>query len=154
MTRTILHVFAILMLVFAFSGASASRTQPFYDRYRGQGFSALGFPSNDFAGQESGSDSEIAALCRSSCGVGLPMFSKVQVKGANAHPVYVYLTSLPEPIGGPAEWNFQKCLIDRNREVVARFVPRVSPKDPGLVAEIERLLAQPDPKPPSARLAR
>lgn len=206
MTRTILHAFAILMLVFAFSGASASRTdgvktagassllgleavrldgtvesleryrgqvvlvvntasrcgytpqydglQALYDRYRGQGFSVLGFPSNDFAGQEPGSDSEIAAFCRSSYGVGFPMFSKVQVKGANAHPVYVYLTSLPAPIGGPVEWNFQKYLIDRNGEVVARFAPRVSPKDPGLVAEIERLLAQPDPKPPSARLAR
>ncbi len=206
MTRTILHSFAILALVFAFSGASTSQTngmnsgeassllgleaarldgtveslvryrgqvvlvvntasrcgytpqydglQALYERYRGQGFSVLGFPSNEFAGQEPGSDPEIGAFCRSKYGVGFPMFSKVRVKGADTHPVYRYLTSLPEPIGGPVQWNFQKYLVDRNGEVVARYAPGVNPQDPGIVAEIERLLAQPVPNPPSARLAR
>jgi glutathione peroxidase len=88
----------------------------------------LGFPSNDFGRVE------------------FPMFSKVSVKGPDAHPVYVYLTSLPEPIGGPVQWNFEKYLVDRNGTVVARYASRVRPQDPGLVGEIERLLSVPRPE--------
>jgi glutathione peroxidase len=124
--------------------------QALYDRYRAQGFSVLGFPANDFGRQEPGSDSQIRAFCRSNYGVEFPMFSKVRVNGANAHPVYVYLTSLPEPIGGPVQWNFQKYLVDRRGEVVARYAPGVSPRDPGLVDAIERLLAEPRPGEPEA----
>jgi glutathione peroxidase len=120
--------------------------QALYDRYREQGFTVLGFPSNDFAGQEPDSDLEIAAFCRSNYGVGFPMFSKVRVNGADAHPVYVFLTSLPKPLGGPVQWNFQKYLVDRSGEVVARYAPRVSPRDPDLVAKIEGLLAEPRPE--------
>jgi glutathione peroxidase len=127
--------------------------QALFDRFRGQGFSVLGFPSNDFAGQEPRSNSEIGAFCRSNYGVGFPMFSKVHVKGIDVHPVYFYLTSLPQPIGGPVEWNFQKYLVDRNGAVVARYAPAVSPTDPDLVAEIERLLAEP-PAAPRAGIAR
>jgi glutathione peroxidase len=117
--------------------------QSLYDRYRGQGFSVLGFPSNDFGGQEPGSDPEIGAFCRSIYGVEFPMFSKVRVQGAEAHPLYAYLTSLPKPLGGPVQWNFQKYLVDRSGAVVARYAPRVRPQDPDLVAKIEQLLAQP-----------
>jgi len=128
--------------------------QALYDRYRSQGFSVLGFPSNDFGGQEPGSDPEIGAFCRSNYGVEFPMFSKVRVKGPDVHPVYAYLTSLPEPVGGAVQWNFQKYLVDRNGKVVARYASRVTPQDPALVGEVERLLAEPRPESPRAELAR
>jgi glutathione peroxidase len=71
------------------------------------------------------------------------MFSKVRVLGADAHPVYAYLTSLPKPIGGAVEWNFQKYLVDRNGDVVARFESETEPDDPALVTALERLLSEP-----------
>lgn len=111
-----------------------------YERYRERGFAVLGFPANDFAGQEPGTDSEIATFCRATYGVEFPMFSKITVKGAGQHPLYRKLTGLPEPIGGEVEWNFQKYLVDRSGQVVARFVPRTAPDDPALVAQLEALL--------------
>jgi len=117
--------------------------QALYERYRDQKFSVLGFPSNDFGKQEPGDDRQIGAFCKSNYGVEFPMFSKVVVRGPNAHPVYAYLTSLPKPIGGPVEWNFQKYLVDRKGNVVARFEPDTEPEDPALVSAIDRLLAEP-----------
>jgi len=116
--------------------------QNLYERYRGHGFDVLGFPSNDFGRQEPGTDAQIGAFCRANYGVEFPMFSKVNVKGPDAHPVYAYLTSLPEPIGGPVQWNFQKYLVDRKGVVVARYAPGVQPDDADLVGEIERLLTE------------
>ena len=113
-----------------------------YERYRDKKFSVLGFPSNDFGEQEPGDDRQIGAFCKSNYGVEFPMFSKVRVLGADAHPVYAYLTSLPKPIGGPIEWNFQKYLVDRKGTVVARFESETEPNDPALVAAIERLLSE------------
>ena len=127
--------------------------QALYERYASQGFSILGFPSNDFGGQEPGNDREIGAFCKANYGVAFPMFSKVRVKGPDAHPVYAYLTSLPAPIGGEVEWNFQKYLVDRDGNVVARYASGVKPRDPALVAEVERLLAESRPEPPTAALA-
>jgi glutathione peroxidase len=117
--------------------------QTLYERYRENKFNVLGFPSNDFGEQEPGDDRQIGAFCKSNYGVGFPMFSKVRVLGADAHPVYAYLTSLPKPVGGPVEWNFQKYLVDRNGNVVARFESETEPDDPALVAAIERLLSEP-----------
>ena len=111
-----------------------------YEKYRGQGFEILGFPANDFAGQEPGSDAEIAEFCRLNYGVEFPMFSKISVKGDGKHPLYQYLTGLPEPVGGEVQWNFQKYLVSRQGEVVAKFDPRVAPTDPKLVGKIEELL--------------
>jgi glutathione peroxidase len=113
-----------------------------HERYRGRGFAVLGFPANDFAGQEPGSDAEIAAFCRATYGVEFPMFSKISVKGAGQHPLYQKLTGLPEPIGGEVEWNFQKYLVNRSGEVVARFVPRTAPDAPALVSQLEALLEE------------
>jgi len=113
-----------------------------YEKYQGRGFAVLGFPSNDFGGQEPGSDAEIATFCRSTYGVKFPMFSKIHVKGEQAHPLYQQLTALPEPIGGPVGWNFQKYLVDRNGQVVARYSPRTQPDDAELVARIEALLSE------------
>ncbi len=128
--------------------------QSVYDRYRERGFSVLGFPSNDFGNQEPGADREIGAFCRSNYGVEFPMYSKVKVRGDEAHPVYVYLTSLPKPIGGPVQWNFQKYLVDRDGTVVARFSAGTRPSDPKLLARIENLLDAPAPSERTAHVGR
>lgn len=117
--------------------------QALYERYREKKFSVLGFPSNDFGEQEPGDDRQIGAFCKSNYGVEFPMFSKVRVLGADAHPVYAYLTSLPAPVGGAVEWNFQKYLVDRSGKVVARFASETEPDDPALVSALERLLSEP-----------
>jgi len=113
-----------------------------YDRYRERGFAVLGFPSNDFAGQEPGSNAEIAQFCRGKYGVRFPMFEKLRVKGPDRHPLYAALTGLPGPLGGEVAWNFQKYLVDREGRVVAKFAPRVEPRDDQLTSRIEELLAQ------------
>jgi glutathione peroxidase len=113
-----------------------------YEKYQGQGFAVLGFPANDFAGQEPGSEAQIAEFCRSTYGVKFPMFGKITVKGDAKHPLYQKLTGLPAPIGGEVQWNFQKYLVDRKGEVVAKFDPRTAPDDPVLVSRLEELLAE------------
>jgi len=113
-----------------------------YESRKDRGFVVLGFPANEFAGQEPGSDAQIADFCRSTYGVRFPMFSKIVVKGEGIHPLYERLTSLPPPVGGEVKWNFQKYLVDRRGEVVAKFDPKVAPDDPALVERIEALLAE------------
>jgi glutathione peroxidase len=113
-----------------------------YRKYKDRGLVVLGFPANDFAGQEPGTDHEIAQFCRSTYGVEFPMFSKITVKGARMHPLYQELTSLPAPLGGDVKWNFQKYLLDRQGNVVAKFEPQVKPEDPALVQKLEELLSQ------------
>ena len=113
-----------------------------YAKYKGKGFAVLGFPANDFMGQEPGTDAQIADFCRSTYGVDFPMFSKITVKGEDKHPLYQELTGMPAPIGGEVAWNFQKYLVDRKGSVVAKFDPRTAPDDPALVAQIEELLAK------------
>jgi glutathione peroxidase len=112
-------------------------------RYEKRGFAVLGFPANDFAGQEPGTNAEIATFCRSTYGVSFPMFEKISVVGDGMHPLYRRITGAPAPVGGPVEWNFQKYLVTRRGEVVARFPPRTAPDDPALVARLESLLAEP-----------
>jgi len=113
-----------------------------YEARKDEGFAVLGFPANEFAGQEPGSDGEIADFCRSTYGVKFPMFSKIVVKGDGIHPLYAYLTSLPAPLGGEIQWNFQKFLVDRTGRVAARFDPRTPPDDPTLIAKLEALLGE------------
>lgn len=113
-----------------------------YEARKDEGFAVLGFPANEFAGQEPGSDGEIADFCRSTYGVKFPMFSKIVVKGDGIHPLYAYLTSLPAPLGGEIQWNFQKFLVDRTGRVAARFDPRTPPDDPALIAKLEALLGE------------
>lgn len=112
-----------------------------YDRYRERGFAVLGFPANDFLGQEPGTNEEIAEFCRATWSVEFPMFAKISVKGEGKHPLYRFLTSRPAPIGGEIEWNFQKFLVDREGRIVERFAPATRPEDPRLVGRIEALLA-------------
>jgi len=119
--------------------------QELYTRYQGKGFEILGFPANDFGAQEPGTDEEIAQFCEMNYGVTFPMFSKISVKGDDMHPLYQELTSMPEPIGGEVRWNFQKYLVDREGNVVAKLHPKMVPEDPELVAKVEELLEQPAP---------
>jgi len=113
-----------------------------YEKYKDRGFVVLGFPANDFASQEPGSDAQIGDFCRSTYGVKFPMFSKISVKGSAMDPLYQELTRLPAPLGGEVKWNFQKYLLDRSGKPVAKFEPRTTPEDPALVGKIEELLAQ------------
>jgi len=111
-----------------------------YEQYAERGFAVLGFPANDFRGQEPGTDEEIAEFCSATYGVKFPMFSKIAVTGDEKHPLYEYLTTLPEPVGGEVTWNFQKYLVDREGNVVKMFSPRMTPDDPEVVTSIESLL--------------
>ncbi len=117
--------------------------QALYLEQHERGLTVLGFPSNDFGQQEPGSDAQIGAFCKKNYGVEFPMFSKVKVNGPEAHPLYAWLTSQPEPVGGPVQWNFQKYLVDRDGRVVQRYASSVKPSSRELRAEIDRLLAQP-----------
>jgi glutathione peroxidase len=100
-----------------------------YRVYHGRGFTILGFPCNQFGGQEPGSAAEIEAFCRSDYGVSFPMFDKIEVNGANAHPLYRFLTQEKRGLLGTAsiKWNFTKFLIDRAGQVTARYSPRKKP---------------------------
>ena len=114
-----------------------------HTKLKGRGFAVLGFPSNDFMGQEPGTEKDIKEFCRLTYGVKFPMFEKVSVVGDKATPFY---KSLTEITGVAPGWNFHKYLIDRNGNVVANFGSRVKPNDPEMLAQIEKLLAQPKPK--------
>jgi glutathione peroxidase len=114
--------------------------QKLYERLQPRGFEILGFPANNFGAQEPGTDEEIATFCRASYGVTFPMFSKISVKGSGIHPLYQEITSQPAPIGGDITWNFQKYLVDKNGNLVAKFDPGTEPDDPTLAKKIEELL--------------
>lgn len=111
-----------------------------FQQKKADGLVVLGFPSNDFGAQEPGTDEEIKTFCESKFNVTFPMFSKISVKGASAHPLYKRLAAQPAPVGGEPKWNFTKFLVDRSGNVVARFDSSVKPDDPKLVARIDELL--------------
>jgi glutathione peroxidase len=108
-----------------------------YARYRDRGLVVAGFPSNDFGGQEPGSERQVRDFCRLTYGVQFPMFAKTRVKGEDADPLYRYLA---EVTGDPPRWNFHKYLLDRQGRVVASFPGQVEPDDARLIAAIEALL--------------
>lgn len=110
-----------------------------YSKYKDKGFKVLGFPANEFLGQEPGSDEEIAKFCTSKYNVDFPMFSKVVVKGEGIAPLYQYLTSKETnpDFAGDITWNFEKFLIGRDGKVVKRFSPKVKPDAPEVVEAIE-----------------
>jgi glutathione peroxidase len=133
-----------------------------YTRFKDSGLIVLGFPANDFAGQEPGSNEDIQTFCKSTFNVDFPMFQKIAVTGPDTHPLYKTLIeaqptaassnpgafrarlesygkgSNPEP---GILWNFEKFLIDRNGNVAARFSPEVTPDDPILISAVEATLA-------------
>jgi glutathione peroxidase len=116
--------------------------QKLYAKYAEQGFAVLGFPSNDFLGQEPGSNEEIKTFCSTRFGVTFPMFAKISVKGADAHPLYVYLTDTDTnaEFGGKISWNFNKFLVGRDGRIVARFGSRTAPESDELTAAVEAAL--------------
>ena len=109
--------------------------------YKDRGFAVLGFPSNDFMGQEPGTEAEIKEFCTLTYGVKFPMFEKVQVKAKGANPFYAKLAAASD--GRYPSWNFYKYLVDRDGNVVADFASKVKPDDKELVAKIEALLDAP-----------
>lgn len=131
--------------------------------YGGQGLVVAGFPANDFAGQEPGTDGEIEAFCKTTFGIQFPMFGKITVTGAQKHPLYDVLTKAQPAATTPAGesfreklkgygiapnpepevlWNFEKFLLNRKGEVVQRFSPDMAPDDPALVSAIKSELAK------------
>jgi glutathione peroxidase len=111
-----------------------------YRRYRDKGFVVLGFPANDFGGQEPGSNQQIAQFCQVNYGITFPVFAKTAVVGSNANPLYRQLASRT---GQPPKWNFHKYLIDRSGRQISAFESAVEPEDRQLTAQIEKLLAAP-----------
>jgi glutathione peroxidase len=114
-----------------------------YDKYKDKGFYVLGFPANNFGGQEPGTEKEIKEFCTSKYKVTFPMFAKISVKGEDQDPLYAYLTSKetnPE-FAGDITWNFNKFLIDRKGHIVARFTSKQKPDSTEVVAAIEKYLA-------------
>ena len=110
-----------------------------YEQYGDDGLVVLGFPSNDFMGQEPGSEETIEEFCRLTYGVEFPMFEKTSVKKENAHPFY---TALADSAGTYPTWNFHKYLIGRDGELIKEFSPRTKPYDPDLVAAVELALGK------------
>lgn len=111
-----------------------------YEKYRDEGFEVLGFPCNQFGSQEPGSSDDIAQFCETKFGVTFPMFGKVDVNGANAHPLFTFLkTEAPGLLGTrDIKWNFTKFLVDRGGKVVDRYAPTTKPE--AITDDIEKLL--------------
>jgi glutathione peroxidase len=116
-----------------------SGLEKLYQQYKQQGLEVLGFPCNQFGGQDPGSNNEIGAFCQKNYGVSFPMFAKVNVKGPEAHPVFRYLTNNSKGIlHSGIKWNFTKFLIGRDGRIIQRFAPTTKPES--LQEEIEKAL--------------
>ena len=113
-----------------------------HSRLADRGFSVVGFPCNQFMGQEPGTAEEIEEFCSTTYGVTFPMFEKIEVNGEGRHPIYDALTSVPDADGaaGDVQWNFEKFLLGPDGAVLARFRPRTVPDDPEVLAAIEKHL--------------
>ncbi len=114
-----------------------------YEKYKDQGFVILGFPANNFGGQEPGTNAEIKTFCSAKYNVTFPLYGKVSVKGDDQTPLYKYLTTSANPaLTGDIKWNFTKFLVDRKGNVIQRFEPQTTPDSPEVVAAIEKSLKQ------------
>lgn len=112
-----------------------------YRKYKGQGLVIVGFPCNDFAGQEPGTSEEIKTFCSTKYNVTFPLMGKLHVKGPDQHPLYSALTGKEAKFPGDIEWNFGKFVVGRNGEVLQRFKPQTKPDDATVIAAIESALA-------------
>jgi glutathione peroxidase len=119
-----------------------SGLEALHERLTGRGFAVLGFPCNQFGGQEPGTSEEIAEFCSATYGVTFPMYSKIDVNGPDRHAIYQELTDVPDATGeaGDIMWNFEKFLVSPSGEIVGRFRPRTTPEDPELLAAIDAVL--------------
>jgi glutathione peroxidase len=118
--------------------------QDLYETYKDRGFVILGFPANNFMGQEPGTNAEIKQFCSTTYGVTFPMFAKISVKGSDQHPLYRFLTDKatnPEH-GGKISWNFNKFLVDRGGRIVNRFGSRTKPQDKEVIEAVEAALGE------------
>ncbi|MCF7857973.1 MAG: glutathione peroxidase [Candidatus Cloacimonetes bacterium] len=113
-----------------------------YETYKNSEFVILGFPANNFLNQEPGNNKEIANFCRLNYGVTFPMFSKISVSGKDIHPLYKYLTSEDSNhvFGGKISWNFNKFLISKDGNILARFGSKVKPESEEIIKAIEKAL--------------
>ncbi len=113
-----------------------------HEEYEGRGFSVVGVPCNQFLGQEPGTSDEIQEFCSTTYGVTFPLTEKIEVNGDGRHALYDELTPVADAEGhtGDIRWNFEKFLIGRDGEVVARFAPQVEPEDPAITGAIEAAL--------------
>ena len=107
---------------------------------RAENFTVVGFPCNQFAAQEPGSEADIAAFCRTSYDVSFPLSMKLEVNGPNRHPLYRFLTGAETGIAGDISWNFEKVLIGRDGRVLKRYPPETKPEDRGLMQDIAEAL--------------
>ena len=115
--------------------------QSLYAKYKGQGFEVLGFPCDQFGHQEPGSDDEIKSFCQLNYGVSFPLFSKIEVNGEEAHPVFKFLKSEQGGLlGDSIKWNFTKFLVDKKGTVIERYSPTTPPS--AIEPQIEKLLAK------------
>src|SRR5258706_1190 len=112
-----------------------------YQKYKGQGFVVLGLPCNQFGGQEPGTNEEIKQFCTSKFNVTFPLYDKIDVNGANRHPLYVALAGKDSPFPGDIKWNFNKFLIGKDGKILHRFDSKVTPDSPELTEAIEAALA-------------
>lgn len=117
-----------------------SGLQELYDKYKDRGLVVLGFPSNDFKGQEPGTEEEIVEFCRGRYGVSFPLFAKIPVTGDKKAPLYKYLTEGDHAGKGDVSWNFNKYLVDREGNVIAHYESKTTPEDPLLINQVEALL--------------
>jgi len=118
--------------------------QALYEKYKDKGLVVLGFPANNFMGQEPGSDKDIKEFCTLKYDVTFPMFSKISVKGSDQHPLYKYLTSKDEngAVDAKVSWNFQKFLVSKSGKVITSFGPQTSVTEADVTKAIEAALAQ------------
>ncbi|MBP9086632.1 MAG: glutathione peroxidase [Kofleriaceae bacterium] len=114
------------------------------DEYAKKGFTVVGFPCNQFGGQEPGSPAEIAEFCSATYGVTFPMMEKVEVNGPGRHSIYKELTALTDGAGyqGDIRWNFEKFVVSADRKTITRFKPQTTPNDPTVIAAIKAGLPQ------------
>lgn len=119
-----------------------AQLQELHEKFAPKGLRILAFPSNDFMGQEPGTNEEIKEFCKTTYGIGFDLFEKISVKGDEACELYRHLTSKTEngEFGGEIRWNFTKFLVGRDGRVIARFEPRTRPDAPEVIAAIEKAL--------------
>ena len=112
-----------------------------YQKYKAQGFAVLGFPCNQFGGQEPGTNEDIKQFCSSKYSVTFPLFDKIEVNGENRHPLYVTLAGKDSPFPGDIKWNFNKFLVGKDGKIVKRFDSKVAPESEELTKAIEAVIA-------------
>ena len=136
---------ALLVNVASFCGLTPQYEglEALYERFGAQGFSVIGVPCNQFGAQEPGTADEIKTFCSTSYGVQFPLTEKIDVNGEGRHPLYQQLTATADGEGhsGDIRWNFEKFLVSRDGDVIARFSPMVEPGNDELVGSIEKALA-------------